>query len=89
MSAEGEPLYGSVNQQTQQIMHAIRETLARADTTLDNIVKVQVWLSSMDHFSEFNAAYSAFFPEGFPARSVVTSHLAFDLDVEIEVQAVV
>ncbi|EGT0643536.1 TPA: RidA family protein [Citrobacter braakii] len=89
MSPEGEPLYGSVTQQTRHIMHAIRETLARAHTTLNHIVKVQVWLSSMEHFSEFNVAYSAFFPEGFPARSVVTSHLAFDLDVEIEVQAVV
>ena len=45
MSLEGEPLYGSVAQQTRHIMHAIRETLARAHTTLNNIVKVQVWLS--------------------------------------------
>jgi 2-iminobutanoate/2-iminopropanoate deaminase len=88
MTAEGEPLYGSVTQQTRHIMHSIRETLAQAHTTLDHIVKVQVWLSSMEHFSEFNAAYSAFFPNGFPARSVVTSRLAFDLDVEIEVQAI-
>ncbi|MCE0799165.1 RidA family protein [Buttiauxella sp. A2-C1_F] len=88
MSPEGEPLYGTVTQQTGHILHSIRETLARAQTTLENIVKVQVWLSSMDHFSEFNAAYSTFFPQGFPARSVVTSRLAFDLDVEIEVQAV-
>ncbi|EAA7344306.1 RidA family protein [Salmonella enterica] len=89
MNPEGEPLYGSVTQQTRHIMLAIRATLARAHTTLNNIVKVQVWLSSMEHFSEFNIAYSEFFPEGFPARSVVTSRLAFDLDVEIEVQAVV
>ncbi|SUF22860.1 putative endoribonuclease L-PSP [Salmonella enterica] len=46
-------------------MLAISDTLARAQTTLENIVKVQVWLSSMEHFSEFNAAYSAFFPKGF------------------------
>ncbi|MBH2711214.1 RidA family protein [Serratia marcescens] len=88
MTSDGQPLYGSVTQQTRQIMLDISDTLARAQRTLENIVKVQVWLSSMEHFSEFNAAYSAFFPEGFPARSVVTSRLAFDLDVEIEVQAV-
>lgn len=88
MTPDGQPLYGSVTQQTRQIMLAISDTLARAQTTLENIVKVQVWLSCMEHFSEFNAAYSAFFPKGFPARSVVTSRLAFDLDVEIEVQAV-
>lgn len=37
MSPEGEPLYGSVTQQTRHIMHAIRETLARAHTTLNHI----------------------------------------------------
>lgn len=88
MTSEGEPLYGSVAQQTQRIMQSIAETLARANATLESVIKVQVWLSSMDHFSEFNTAYSAFFPDGFPARTVVTSRLAFNLDVEIEVQAV-
>jgi reactive intermediate/imine deaminase len=87
MTAEGQPLHGSVSLQTQRIMQSISETLARADATLGNIVKVQVWLSSMEHFAEFNTAYRAFFPDGFPARSVVTSQLAFGLDVEIEVQA--
>ncbi|HGM5603511.1 MULTISPECIES: RidA family protein [Serratia] len=88
MTSEGEPLYESVTQQTRHIMQSIEDTLARAHATLESIFKVQVWLSSMDHFAEFNRAYSAFFSDSLPARTVVTSRLAFDLDVEIEVQAI-
>lgn len=88
MTPEGEPLPGSVTEQTQRIVDAIERTLARAGAALNDIVRVQVWLSDMKYFAEFNAAYRSRFPHGFPARSVVASRLAFGLDVEIEVQAI-
>lgn len=88
MTQHGEPLPGSVTEQTLRIMNSIEQTLALAGATLNDIVRVQVWLSDMAHFAEFNAAYRSHFPDGFPARSVVTSQLAFGLDVEVEVQAV-
>lgn len=89
MSADGTPLYGSVTEQTRRAMHAIEATLQRAGTDWAHVVRVQVWLSDMKHFAEFNAEYGRWFADGFPARSVTSSRLAFDLDVEIEVQAVV
>ncbi len=88
MTQEGEPVRESVTGQTQRILDAIEATLSRAGASLNDVVRVQVWLSDMAHFTEFNAAYSTRFAQGFPARSVVTSKLAFGLDVEIEVQAV-
>ncbi|KAA1052042.1 RidA family protein [Pseudocitrobacter sp. 73] len=88
MTQNGEPLPGSVTEQTLRIMDSIEQTLALAGATLNDIARVQVWLSEMAHFAEFNAAYRSHFPDGFPARSVVTSRLAFGLDVEIEVQAI-
>lgn len=87
MTKEGKPLHGNVTKQTQQIMQQLDTTLSSLASSLDRIFKVTVWLSSMDHFSEFNAEYARWFAEGFPARSVISSPLAFDLDVEIEVQA--
>lgn len=87
MSEEGEPLPGTVQEQTHRAMTSIERTLSRAGATFDHVVRVQVWLSDMKHFAEFNATYRQWFPDGFPARSVVTSQLAFGLDVEIEVQA--
>lgn len=88
MSADGQPIYGTVTEQTNRIMQAIRDVLQRAGSMMEDVVRVQVWLSSMENFAEFNAAYRDEFPQGFPARSVTTSQLAFGLDVEIEVQAV-
>ncbi|WP_252346115.1 pyridoxal-phosphate dependent enzyme [Paludibacterium sp. B53371] len=87
MSASGEPLPGDVASQTHHIMQAIQRTLQHCGTDLDAVVKVSVWLSDMQHFAAFNQAYRHYFPRGLPARSVVSSRLAFDLDVEIEVQA--
>ena len=87
MSAEGVPLHGSVTQQVQAIMRQLEATLASLGTALDRVFKVTVWLSSMAHFGEFNAEYAKWFSHGYPARSVVSCALAFDLDVEIEVQA--
>lgn len=88
MTQDGIPQLGSVTEQTHRIISSIENMLARENVTLDEIVRVQVWLSDMDHFAEFNEAYRTHFLNGFPARSVVTSQLAFGLDVEIEVQAV-
>ena len=88
MTQNGEPLPGSISEQTQRILDSIEQTLALAGATLNDIVRAQVWLSDMDNFAEFNTAWRNRFSNGFPSRSVVTSRLAFGLDVEIEVQAI-
>ncbi|EEG09667.1 RidA family protein [Pseudogulbenkiania ferrooxidans] len=87
MSETGEPIRGDVQTQTHNIMAGIERTLLSCGSDLSAVVKVTVWLSDMKHFAEFNQAYAVYFPEGFPVRSVVSCKLAFDLDVEIEVQA--
>ena len=88
MTAQAEPIYGSVTAQTDIILGNISRSLTELDSGFNNIFKVTVWLSDMVHFQEFNSAYTRWFKQGFPSRSVVISRLAFDLDVEIEVQAV-
>lgn len=87
LAEDATPIYGSVSTQTQRIMTSISNTLIELQSDLNQIIKVTVWLSDMSHFEEFNKAYRTFFSQGFPARSVVCSKLAFGLDVEIEVQA--
>lgn len=89
MNAAGEPLPGTIEQQTQRVMNNIIATLESCGSSLEKVVKVNVWLSDMQHFSAFNAQYSQFFTDGFPARTTVIGQLAFGLDVEIELQAIV
>lgn len=87
MNTKGEPVPGTVEEQTRLIMKIISETLEVCGSSLDRLVKVTVWISDMAHFSAFNEIYRTYFPDGFPARSTVVSQLAYGLDVELEVQA--
>lgn len=87
MSEAGEPIRGDVKAQTRNVMAGIQRALQACCSGMSSIVKVTVWLSDMKHFAEFNQEYATYFPNGFPVRSVVSCKLAFDLDVEIEVQA--
>ncbi|ANC42034.1 enamine deaminase RidA [Hafnia alvei] len=89
MSAEGKPIYGSVAEQTENIMQSIAKTLSECGSDLDSVVKVTVWLSDMKHFAEFNQVYETYFKQGFPARSAISCDLVMGLDVEVEVQAVI
>ncbi len=87
MTPDVTPIHGDVQAQTRVIMDSISETLASLGSKRENIFKVTVWLSDMKHFSDFNHAYAVYFADRLPVRSVVSAKLAFDLDVEIEVQA--
>ena len=87
MTTQAEPVYGDVATQTDTVLGNISKTLKSMNSDFDNIFKVTVWLSDMNHFAEFNRAYAKWFTNGFPSRSVVSCTLAFDLDVEIEVHA--
>lgn len=87
MDNKGNALYGSIEEQTCTIMHNISLTLARAGCTLNDIVRVKVWLSDMKHLARFNTTYQSFFKGAFPVRTLTGATLALGLDVEIEVQA--
>lgn len=87
MTEQAEPIFGSVAAQTAIILGNIQKNLAELNSSVEKIFKVTVWLSDMQHFAEFNQEYAKWFAQGYPARSVVSSKLAFGLDVEIEVQA--
>ncbi|MEN8362420.1 RidA family protein [Acinetobacter baumannii] len=87
MNDKGEPVNGSVEEQTHRVLQNVEKTLIDCGSSMSKIVRITVWLSDMSHFQAFNNAYRTHFPEGFPARTTVVSRLAFDLDVELEVQA--
>lgn len=84
----GEPVKDSVTRQTERIMTNIRAILEAAGSSLEKVVRVDVYLSSMAVKPEFNAAYLTYFPENRPARNcVAVAEIDDGLDVEIEVIA--
>ena len=73
--------------QTRQVMENIKAILEAADYSLKEIVQVNVYLSSMASFDEFNKEYAKFFEIEPPARATVGIELKPGALVEISVVA--
>ena len=69
--ATGEFVPGGIAEQTRQVLTNIREVLAAAGLTMDNVVKTTVFLQNMGDFAAMNAVYAEFFPQPYPARTPV------------------
>ena len=83
--ATGHILIGDITTQTRRVMANIGALLRSQDMDFSNIVKVTVYLVNLEHFDEFNRAYSGYFPGDPPARSCVqVSALPKGAFVEIE-----
>jgi reactive intermediate/imine deaminase len=87
MDAAGKIVTGDIAAQAQAVMERIAETLQLAGAGFNDVVKVTVWLADMGNLEQFNAVYRRYFSDGFPARSAVQARLAFDVGVEVEMQA--
>ena len=81
--------FGSVETgQTQAVMDSVCRTLEQVGSSVHDVVKVNVWLSDLADFAAFNAVYAGYFNGGkYPVRSLVQAGLAFNVKVEVEVQA--
>lgn len=66
--ATGEFVPGGIAEQTRQVLTNIREVLATAGLTMDNVVKTTVFLQNMGDFAAMNAVYAEFFTAEMPAR---------------------
>jgi 2-iminobutanoate/2-iminopropanoate deaminase len=78
---------GGVGPQTRQAIANLEAVLAHAGASLSDIAKTTIWLTEMDHFAEFNAAYAQAFGTDVPARSTVTSALAIP-GALVEIEAI-
>jgi len=87
----GEIVTGTIREQTWQVLSNLKEILAEAGSSLEDVVKATVFITNMDDFPEVNEVYEEFFPnQVFPARSCVrVCELAKGAKVEIEAIALV
>ena len=86
--ATGKLVAGGVTEQTSQVMNNLEVVLADAGLSMDDVVKTNVFLTTMDDFPEMNAVYGARFSDPFPARSTVAvAGLPLGARVEIELVA--
>ena len=81
----GKMVEGSFEEKVRRVLENIRAIVEAAGGSLNNIVKVTVYLRDINRFAEFNKIYSEYFRENPPARVVVeVSNLPKNADLEIE-----
>lgn len=75
---------------TKQSLENVKAILEAAGTSMDNAVKVTVFLKDMNDFAAVNEVYSEYFKNNAPARSAVqVAKLPKDGVIEIEAVAVI
>lgn len=86
--ASGELVQGDIQTQTRQVFSNLREVLQEAGASLDDAVKVNVYMTDLKDFAALNEVYATFFTQPYPARSCVeVSSLPKGAQVEIEIIA--
>jgi 2-iminobutanoate/2-iminopropanoate deaminase len=80
---EGKIVASDIKGQTARILENIKAILKAADYNLADIIQTNVYLSSMELFSDFNSTYATYFGKDFPARVTVGIELMQGALVEI------
>ncbi|MCE1252624.1 MAG: Rid family detoxifying hydrolase [Anaerolineae bacterium] len=86
--SEGKLVEGGISEQTQQAFNNLEAVLNDAGLSMDAVIKVNVYLTSMSNFAGMNAVYQTRFNAPFPARTTVAvAELPLGALVEIELIA--
>ena len=87
-SIEDENKELTIAEETEECFKNLIDVLREADLSLDNVVKVNVFLTSMKDFQEMNQVYETKFKAPYPARTcVAVLELPLGAKVEIEMIA--
>lgn len=75
-----------IKSQTKQCIENIKAILEKAGSSLDKIVKTNVYLTDIKYFAEMNEIYQQMIPIPFPVRTTIGTQLR-NILIEIEVIA--
>jgi len=79
-----------IAEQTEQALDNVTAVLAEAGASMEDVLKVTVYLDDIEDFEAMNETYAGYFPSEPPARSAVeVGALPKGAGVEIEAVAVV
>lgn len=76
---------GGIEGQIRQVFENLKAVATAAGGTLDNTVKLTVYLTDLVHFPKVNEIMATYFQEPYPARAAIQiSRLPKDVMVEID-----
>jgi reactive intermediate/imine deaminase len=81
---------GDIRAQTEQTLNNVQAVLERCGASMEDVVKVTIWLRDFEDYAGMNEVYALWFREPEPVRACVRADLVQpELLVEIEATAVV
>jgi 2-iminobutanoate/2-iminopropanoate deaminase len=84
----GKLVEGSIGDQTRRCLENLQVVCAAAGASLDDAVRLGIYVTDMSTFPQVNEAYGAFFGDGPPARSTV-GVASLPLGAQVEIDAIV
>src|SRR6202012_2021298 len=84
----GEIFKGDIKRQTELVLEQMKQCVEAAGSNLENVLKVNVYVTSVDMFPAVNEVYGRYFPKDWPARIFVNVP-AWNGGFNIEVDCIV
>jgi reactive intermediate/imine deaminase len=78
---------GDIRAQTRQVLENLKTILATAGATLDDVVRVVVYVRDMNHFKEIHEVRAQYFTKTRPASTMVEVSRLVHPDQLIEIEA--
>ncbi|GAP66120.1 endoribonuclease L-PSP [Mizugakiibacter sediminis] len=69
--ARGELVTGDIAAQARRVFDNLRAVCAAAGGSLDQVVRVGIYLTDLGHFAAVNAVMAEYFKQPYPARSTI------------------
>jgi reactive intermediate/imine deaminase len=80
---------GDIRAQTRKVLENTRSVLTEAGATMDDVVKVTVFVTNLaEHFSAIHEIRAEFFSSDYPASTLVEVSRLVDPDMLIEIEAI-
>jgi len=85
--ATGDYLKGDVRSETKQVFENIKTVLKAAGSSLDKVVKCNVYLRDINDFAAMNEVYRTYFEAPYPARTTIQAG-ALPLGFAVEIDCI-
>jgi len=87
VDSQGKKLEG-VEAQTRQVLDNMQRVLEAAGASMDDVVKVTVFLVKAEDFSKMNEVYKTYFTRDLPARSTVIVAALARPEIVVEIESI-
>jgi 2-iminobutanoate/2-iminopropanoate deaminase len=84
----GEVVSEDIREQTRQALENLQAVLAASGATLGDVLRLGVFLTSLDDFGPMNEIFEEMLPKPLPARTTVYVSLPPNLKIEVDALAI-